>query len=402
MLTKKIVGGLSTAAALSMISFLAQAQAETPTVLAGYDVKFSPRIDLTTVNTDNALKTTSKVNDTIADLLFSGNLNLSKKGQTIDSDFGFKSTQHLELEAEEIDDFYGGVSLLQNFSESFLVKAGVRYDDSTITRNAIIEGDADGRTDITTLTQSIESSYKTGKQQFTLSLKRDDLDTLDTEKTDLVVNRDDEDRLETDLTLKWNYMLSDIFQPSVTLTYSDIDYEQRQDDFGLERTSDVIELLVGGTLKLGTRVRVSGEVGHYSRDYEGVSFENIEATIGNASIGAQVNDKLTVYGNYSRSFAELNIDASPGFFVDVYTSGANYNATEKLSFDGSVRQVNTELDLLGVKIRDYVTTVGSSYRFNTRYSAGLHYSYSRRTTNNSAFIQAFNENAFTLKLSAAF
>ncbi|MFT4748860.1 MAG: hypothetical protein ACI9E4_000531, partial [Pseudohongiellaceae bacterium] len=157
MFTKKIGGGLAAAATLSMVSFLAQAQ--TPAEFAGYNVKFSPRIDLSTTNTDNALNTKSKVDDTIADLLFSGNLNLSKEGQTIDSDFGFKSTQHLELEAEEIDDFYGSLSLLQNFSESFMVKAGVRYDDSTITRNAIIEGDADGRTDITTLTQSIESSY---------------------------------------------------------------------------------------------------------------------------------------------------------------------------------------------------------------------------------------------------
>lgn len=399
MFTKKIIGGLSAAATLSMASFLAQAQ--TPSEVAGYNVKFSPRIDLSSINTDNALKTKSKVDDTIADLLFSGNLNLSKEGQTIDSDFGFKSTHHFELEGEEISDFYGGVSLLQNFSESFLVKAGVRYDDSTITRNAIIEGDADGRTDITTLTQTFESSYKTGKQQFTLSLKRDDLDTLDTEKTDLVVNRDDEDRIETDLTLKWNYMLSDIFQPSVSLTFSEIDYEQRLDDFGLERTSDVIELLVGGTLKLGSRVRVSGEVGHYSRDYEGVSFENIEATIGNASIGAQVNDKLTAYGTYSRSFAELNIDASPGLFVDVYSTGLNYTASEKLSFNGSVRQVNTEMELLGIKIRDYVTTVGTSYNFNARYSAGLSYSYSRRNSNNTAFVQNYNENAFTLKLSAA-
>ena len=351
MLSKKSVGKFSTAVALSMASFIAQAQ--TPNVLAGYDVKFSPRIDLSTVNTDNALKTKSKVNDNVADLLVSGNLNLSKKGQTIDSDFGFKSTQHLELEAEEIDDFYGGVSLLQNFSESFQVKAGVRYDDSTITRDAIIEGDADGRTDITTLTQSVVGNYKTGKQQYTLSLKRDDLDTLDTEKLDTVVNRDDEDRLETDLTLKWNYMLSEIFQPSFTLTYSEIDYDQRKDDFGLERSSDVIELLVGGSLKLGSRVRVSGEAGHYFRDYEGVGFENIGATIGNGSIGAQVNEKLAVYGSFSRSFAELNIDASPGLFVDVYSLGFNHNATEKLTFDGNVRQVNTEMDLK--KIKQYIS-----------------------------------------------
>jgi hypothetical protein len=399
MFTKKIIGGLSAAATLSMASFLAQAQ--TPTELAGYKVKFSPRIDFSTINTDNALKSKSKVNDTIADLLFSGNLNLSKEDQTIDSDFGFKATQHLELEAEEIDDFYGGVSLLQNFSDSFLVKAGVRYDDSTITRDSIIEGDADGRTDITTLTHSIESRYTTGKQQYTFSLKRDDLDTLDTEKLDIIVNRDDEDRIETDLTLKWNYMLSDVFQPSITLISSEIDYEKETDDFGLERTSNVIEFLVGGNLKLGNRVNVNGEVGHYSRDYEGVSFENIEATIGNASIGVQVNDKLTAYGNYSRSFAEMNIDATPGLFIDVYTTGLNYSASQKLSFSGSVRQVNTEMELLGIKIRDYVTTVGTAYNFNARYSARLSYSYSRRNSNLPALIQNFNENAFTLKLSAA-
>lgn len=399
MLTIKTVGGLTAAATFSMASIIAQAQ--TPSEFAGYTVKFSPRLDLSTVNTDNALKTKNKVDDTIADLLLSGNLNLSKEGQTIDSEFGFKSTQHFELKSEEIDDFYGGVSLLQNFSDSFSVKAGARYEDSTISRQAIIEGDADGRTDITTFTQNIEGSYKAGKHQYSLSLKRDDLDTLDTEKFDVVINRDDEDRVETDLSLKWNYMFSDIFQPSITLTASEIDYEQKRDDFGFERTSDVVELLVGGSLKLGTRVRVNGEVGHYARDYEGVGFENIGATIGNASIGAQVNKKLTAYGTYSRSFSELNIDATPGLFVDVYTSGLNYTASEKLSFNGSVRQVNSEMELIGIKIRDYVTTVGTSYDFNARFSAGLSYSYSRRNSNNSAVVQDFKENAFTLKLSAA-
>lgn len=399
MLKSKFVKRLSLAVTISILSFFAQA--DDPTVLSGYTVKFSPRIDFSAIHTDNVLKTKTEVSDTIADIMLSGNLNLSKKNQTIDSNFGFKTTEHLEIEAEEIDDLFGGVNFVHNFTESFLIKMGFRYDDTTISRDAIVEGDADGRTDITTISHFIESSYKTGKQQYRLALKRNEIDTLDTQAFNKVVNKDDEDRTETDLILKGNYMLNDIIQPSFTLSFGEIDYTDQKDDFGLERSSNVVEFLVGGNLKLGSGVNISGEFGHYYRDYNGISFENIEETIGNATIGMQVNDKLSAYGTFSRSFAELNIDASPGFFIDNYSTGFYYRATEKLSFDGSFSKNVTKFELLDIKLEDFTKKVGGTYAFNQRYNAGLHYANSRRVTN-SAIAQPFKENAVTLDFSVAF
>ena len=399
MFTSKLANRVSAAVIFSMLSFLTQA--EDPTILSGYNVKFSPRIDFSAMHTDNVLKAENEVSDTIANIMLSGNLNLSKKGQTIDSNFGFKTTEHLEVESEEIDDFFGGVSLLHNFSESFLVKVGLRYDDTTIARDAIVEGDADGRTDITTISQSIESSYKTGKQQYKLALKRDEIDTLDTETSSIAVNKDDEDRTETDLILKGNYMLNNIFQPSFTLSFSEIDYEDQIDDFGLERSSNVVEFLVGGSLKLGSGVDISGEIGHYYRDYNGISFENIEAAIGNGSISMKVNDNLSAYGAFSRSFAELNIDASPGLFIDNYSSGFSYRATDKLSFDGSFSKEITKFELLDIKLKDFIKKVGCTYEFDQHYNAGLHYVDSRRVTN-SSIAQPFKENAVTLDFAVAF
>lgn len=397
--TRKTLGVFSTALAVATVSSVVRAEA--PATPSTYDIQFAPRIETTGTHTDNYLKAPNGTKDSSIALALISNLKLSKQDQIITSDFGLSSTKHFTHADEEDDSYYLSANILQRASKKLSFTAAARVDDTVLARRAITEEDADHLTKTKTYNVSIGSTYEADKQKYTVTLQQAVLDLSDNTKSGNTLNKDDEDRSETDLILHGEYKLNEVFQPSFTVGYGQINYEATLDDHGNDRTSEVTRLLVGGNYKIGSHASVNGDVGYYLRNYRGVSFESIKVLVGNVMLKVQADENLIGFGSYSRSFNELNIADSPGLIVDTYSAGFIYKPTKKFSVKGSTSKTISVAQLVGIEAKDYVNSVGCVYAFNERYNAGLQYSNSRRYTN-SQIILPFTDNTIMLKLSAAF
>lgn len=399
MFTKKTLGVLSTAFAGALSTSAIGAEA-TPAP-SSYKVEFSPRIEATGAHTDNVLKAPNGVKDSTLALALIANLNMSKPDQIISSDLGISTTEHRKYSNEEDDAYYFSANLLQHASKNWSFNMAARVEDSVLARGALTEEDADHRTKTKTYNASVGAAYETDEYKYSLALQHAQFDLQDNTKLGAILNKDDEDRGETNLVLHGVYKLSAAFQPSFTASYGQINYAQTLDDYGNNRSSDVTKLLLGANYKITPHASINGDVGYYWRDYAGVSFDSIKVVIGNVMLKAQASENLMGFAGVSRSFNELNIADSPGLIVENYSAGLMYKLTKKISVKGTTGKVHSEAQLVGIVAKDYVNSIGCSYAFNERYSALLQYTHTKRLTN-SQMILPFTEDAVALKLTASF
>lgn len=399
MFTRKIPGVFSVA--LTGVMATSAIGAEAPVAPSAYAVQFSPRIETAGMHTDNVLKTPQGANDSAIALALISNLKLSKPDQIITSDLGLSTTKHYTRTDEGDDSYYFSANLLQHASENMSFNMAARVDDTVLARSAITEEDADHRTKSKTYNASVGGAYETEKFKYSLALQYVQFDLQDNTKLGSEINKDDEDRSQTDIVLRGVYKLSEVFQPSLTASYGKINYEQTLDDYGNNRSSEVTKLLVGADYKISPHTSVNGDIGYYLRNYSGVSFESIKVVVGNVMLKAQASENLMGFAGVSRSFNELNIADSPGLVVDNYSAGLMYKPTKKISVKGTTGKIHSEAQLVGIVAKDYVNSIGCSYAFNERYNALLQYTHTKRLTN-SLMILPFTENAIALKLTASF
>lgn len=399
MLTRKTLGVFSAAFAGAMATSAIGAEA-TP-AHSGYAVQFSPRIEATGMHTDNLLKTPQGASDSAIALALISNLRLSKPDQIITSDLGLSTTKHHQHTNEGDDSYYLSANLFQHASENLSFNMAARVDDTVLARSAITEEDADHRTKTKTYNASVGGAYETEKFKYSLALQYAQFDLQDNTKQGVVINKDDEDRSQTDIVLRGVYKLSEVFQPSLMASYGQINYEQTLDDYGNNRSSEVTKLLVGADYKFSPHASLNGDVGYYWRNYSGVSFESLKVVVGNVMLKVQASESLVGFAGATRTFSELNIAFSPGLVVDNYSAGLMYKPTKKISVKGSTSQTNSEAQLVGIEAKDYVNSIGCSYVFNERYSALLQYAHTKRITN-SQIILPYTDNTVALKLVASF
>lgn len=375
--------------------------AEATPTSSTYKVQFTPRIEATGAHTDNVLKAPTGAKDSTLALALISNLKLSKPDQIISSDLGLSTTQHRTHTNEEDDAYFFSANLLQHASKNWSFNMAARIEDTVLARGALTEEDADHRTKTKTYNASIGGAYETDKYKYSLALQHVQFDLQDNTKLGATLNKDDEDRSQTDIVLRGVYKLSEAFQPSFTASHGQINYEQTLDDYGNNRSSAVSKFLVGADYKIGSHASVNGDIGYYWRDYSGVSFDSIKVVVGNVMLKVQASEKLMGFGGVSRSFNELNIADSPGLIVDNYSAGLMYKPTKKFSVKGTTGKIHSEAQLVGIVAKDYVNSIGCSYAFNERYNALLQYTHTKRITN-SQMILPFTENAIALKLTASF
>lgn len=399
MFTRKIPGVFFSAFACAMASSAIGAEA-TP-VPSTYKVEFTPRMEATGAHTDNVLMTPTGVSDSTLALALISNLKLSKADQIISSELGLSTTQHRTHPDEEDDAYYLSANLLQHVSKSWSFNMAARVDDAVLARGALTEEDADHRTKTKTYNASIGGAYETDKYKYSLALQHVQLDLQDNTRLGSTLNKDDEDRGETDIVLRGVYKQNEAFQPSFTASHGQINYEQTLDDYGDNRSSAVSKFLLGADYKIGSHASINGDIGYYWRDYSGVSFDSIKLVVGNVMFKVQASENLVGFGGVSRSFSELNIANSPGLIVENYSAGLTYKPTKKISVTGTTGKTHSEALLVGIVAKDYVNSIGGSYAFNERYSALLQYTHTKRVTN-SQIILPYTENAIALKLSASF
>lgn len=400
MFTRKTLGVFSTALAGAMATSAIGAEAA-PAAPSTYKVEFTPRMEATGGHTDNVLKAPSGVKDSTLALALISNLRLSRPDQIISSDIGLSTTQHHTHTGEEDDSYFLSANLMQHASKNWSFNMAARIEDSVLARGALTEEDADHRTKTKTYNASVGAAYETDEYKYSLALQHVQFDLQDNTKLGATLNKDDEDRGETDLVLRGVYKLSESFQPSFTASYGQINYEQTLDDYGNNRSSNVTKLLLGANYKISPHASVNGDIGYYWRDYAGVSFDSIKVAVGNVMLKAQASENLVGFGGVSRSFNELNIPDSPGLIVDNYSAGLMYKPTKKISVKGTTGKIHSEAQLVGIVAKDYVNSIGGSYAFNERYSALLQYTHTKRITN-SQMILPYTENAIALKLTASF
>lgn len=399
MYARKTLGVFSSAFACAMAS--SAIGAEAPPVPSTYKVEFTPKMEVTGAHTDNVLMAPTGDKDSTLALALISNLRLSKPDQVISSDLGLSTTQHRTHPKEEDDAYYLSANLLQHASKNWSFNMAARIEDTVLARGALTEEDADHRTKTKTYNASIGGGYETDKYKYSLALQYVQFDLQDNTKLGVTLNKDDEDRGETDIVLHGVYKLSEAFQPSFKASYGQINYEQTLDDYGDNRSSAVSKFLVGADYKIGPHASINGDIGYYWRDYSGVSFDSIKVVVGNVMFKAQASEDLVGFGGVSRSFNELNIANSPGLIVDNYSAGLMYKPTKKFSLKGTTGKTHSEALLVGIVAKDYVNSIGGSYAFNERYSALLQYTHTKRITN-SQIILPYTENAIALKLTASF
>ncbi len=387
---------------LSLLCAAQTASAKDPVSLLGYDVTFTPRIDFTGKVSDNIRSETVAVHDTVTTMTLNGELRFRKPDRTITSDFGVNLTKNFQLQSEESNDFYVSAGFRQEFSDGISLNGFTRFDDTVQDRKIIAAEHGDSRTDMKTLNTHLTATYRKDKTELSVTLEHARMDLANIQKLGTIINKNDEDRNDFNIILSGRHTLDEFFTPSFTISAGKIKYDQKQDDFGHERSSDVTKLLLGGQLNFGSHLTLQGETGYYLRNYEGVSFKSISMIIGDARLQFTVNDKLNGSLSYSRSFQELNVAFSPGLVVDIYSGGINYNPTEALMLMGQVSKMISLMDIVGTTANDYVTTLGLTYRYNKRYSGMMQYTNTRRFSSNPVAVPEFMENAVMLKVSLTF
>jgi hypothetical protein len=253
----------------------------------------------------------------------------------------------------------------------------------------------------TVVRQRAGLQWKTGQWLLELGTQFQNTDAKDT--VDLAgreINRDDEDRSQTDHSVKLSYQINPHWSVFAKGRRTKVDYDDPFDDRLFDRDSSGGATTVGVTFALAPQRMFSLEAGRERRQFRGALGRFSDSTLDALAVWA-FTPELVGTVSHSRMFEETVLPGSPGLSVRSTLMNLRWGTGKPWSSDVSFSRSDSAPVRLPVRFRQDTVSAAARYAVNRHFQLRLEVAHNRQPADG-AVVPGYREDVVTLGLLAAY
>jgi len=247
---------------------------------------------------------------------------------------------------------------------------------------------------------SVSAAYRfnPGRLSYRLSGALARLDYDDVKGRSGTISNDDQDRDELTATAQVSYEVLPQHSAFVRVRYIKVDYDERFDDSGLQRSSDGYDLNIGSELLLTGSVFGELYLGYITRDYEDPVLKNIEKPAAGGSLTWLPSGLTTVNLSISRRISESIVDNSSGILITEGGIVIDHELLRNLLLN--VNLFTRKDDFEGIQRNDdyLIFGFGAKYLMNRYVYLSLSYDFEDRDSNTAGGVNDYTNNVLLLSI----
>jgi hypothetical protein len=219
-------------------------------------------------------------------------------------------------------------------------------------------------------------TYSPGRWVARLDGTYRELDFNDTETLTGTIDNGDRNRSVKDVGMRIGYEMSELYGIFFEPRYTQVDYDQRFDNRGFERSSTGYELRLGTNLKYFGVLTGELFVGYYSRDFDDAAFGTVKGPSFGGEVDWSISRLTTLTLGASRTTDATTLAGASTTINTRFTLGVDHELRRNLLLQLDIEIANEDFD--GIAREDDITgaSIGAEYRVNhkLRLKAGYRYS----------------------------
>jgi len=206
------------------------------------------------------------------------------------------------------------------------------------------------------------------------------LDYSDTDTTTGQIDNNDRDRDKTELGLRAGYKVNPDYIVFAEVRFDQIEYDQKFDNDGFERSSDSFEF-VGGT-QLDLSGRTFGEIyaGYLERNYDDDSFNKADGLTFGAAVTYNVTQLTTLEFSGGRTIDSTTIVGAAGIETTTLGVRGDHELFRNLILSADLEYTNEDFDGIDREDDIWLFEIGGEYKMNRYLQVNLGYRLRDRDT----------------------
>ncbi|MGJ0430043.1 outer membrane beta-barrel protein [Methylobacter sp.] len=197
------------------------------------------------------------------------------------------------------------------------------------------------------------------------------------------INNDDRDRQKNTSTGRISYEIMPGYEAFVRGSYNFIDYDQKFDDYGLQRSSDGYEAVVGIALDLTGKLVGDAYIGYATQKYDDAQLQTISDITGGFGLKWIPTGLTTISARIDRTINETTQGFSSGFFSTASTVSIDHELLRNVLLNASAGYIYN--DYKGGQERQedtYYVGISAKYLLNRNFFLTSGYNFRTRSTAN--------------------
>ena len=229
---------------------------------------------------------------------------------------------------------------------------------------------APGSTELTEYTVSTISgmyNYQPNRWKLRLDGRFRNFDFDDNQTLTGVVDNDDRDREMVDFGTRVGYDIAKNYGLFLEGRIDSVDYDQRFDNKGFERSYDGYEVRLGTDLKLSGLVMGELFLGYLSRDFDDSRFDKADGVSYGAAINYVITDLWTLKIGGSRTTDPTTVAGASTTLNSEVSLGIDYELRRNLVLRMGFQYVNEDFESIAREDDDKIFSFGAEYRMNRNF-----------------------------------
>jgi hypothetical protein len=200
--------------------------------------------------------------------------------------------------------------------------------------------------------------------------------------SDTFINNDDRDRQKNTSTGRIGYEIMPGYEAFVRGSYNFIEYDQKFDDFGLQRSSDGYEVVTGIALDFTGILVGDAYIGYARQKYDDARLETISDITGGFGLKWMPTGLTTVSARVDRAINETTQGFSSGYFSTASTVSIDHELLRNVLLNASAGYIfNDYRGGAGRQEDTYYAGVSAKYLLNRNFFLKSGYNFRTRSTN---------------------
>lgn len=356
-------------------------------------LKVKPRVDVAVAYDDNVYRSsTNSTSDMVTIVAPEVRLESDWERHALYAETGGEFVRHLDNSSEDRGDWYIGMG--------GTVEAGLETDVTAYLKTAKLHEDRASVENpgsgfpIVTYNEDLmglQTAYDGGPGMTVATVERRALDFHD--------GNDDRDRDELRLEARIGYALSDTTEAFIQPAWQRYDFDNAQDQFGVNRDADVIEFLGGARYQLSglSLLDISAGVMRYGNDDSTLQDETAFAL--RAAMEWRPVEELEVISAFTREIGTTNIQSTASILRNRFEVLARQAYNDYVSLRGEALYEQAEFNGTTREDDNWGLGMGVEYYLSPEQRLALLYRYRERDS--SVSTASFDNNIFMLQLGLA-
>lgn len=385
-------------AAAMCVTGVASAQSTAQGGIMLGDFRLDPSYSLSRDWTDNVMRAaTGAVSDRVTHSTPSLSLRSSWKQHALNANLSATKESHERLRSESVDTHLYEVDGRIDASSTLHFPLTYSHARTTLKRGHPNEAGGRDRHSDTVNTLRAGMLWQLGAWQLDLGTQRLDSDAKNTVSfAGAVINRDDEDRVQYDHSIKLGYQIRQGVTAFGKLVSTRVDYRDPFDDNLVNRDSTGGTATAGVSIVLGPSRYVQLEAGHERRRFDG-TLGNFSDTTATALAVWAFTPMLVGTASFSQMFQETVLPGSPGLGIHATTLNLTWGAGAPWRVALTASQIDSLPERLSLRYREDSVALAVGYTLNRFVQLGINRANNRQPANG-AFVPGYRENVTTATL----